>query len=333
MSAVSRTIYKTKKRIRWGLRAAGSATISAASTSASAVGVAAVETVQTTGVVAVKAASLTRIAVTDRSMIGGLIGLVLGWFAHAGIDLDKLPSLPSMPTINLPHFGKTETKGPEVAVNVPPPVVEAPKVEPKPEPKVEIPQAPTPAPQDPNPNVAKAPDSPVQPPVVLNPPEPLPIADNPPKGSVMYGFQGQSGVFDADAFRQFAMARGYLPVLVTPWNSVVAAKNAKAMIKALPKGTAYALYGFSLGAQTARDVAEQTMDNPPVLVVTVGASSVISMVGSFSELTKQEHFFHTGTRHDVPGTYINAKHSGAGNIQQVIANRVKAKPPTPPLTN
>lgn len=192
---------------------------------------------------------------------------------------------------------------------------------------------PQPVPVNP-PGLCPCPTDPVQPSVPGVPVEVKPV--NPPvppapsvvvPGTVMYGVKGLGGIGDAQAFKDFATARGYVPVWIDTWEPSEAESKIKAAIK---KSTApYALYGFSLGAKTVRDFALGNADNPPTLVVTVGASSIVEMDKKFDPKTKVEHYFHTKTKHDVDGVFIQAPHTGTGNIQRIIADEaMKAKPKT-----
>ncbi len=173
------------------------------------------------------------------------------------------------------------------------------------------------APAEKSPTPAPAPEvKPVNPPA---PPAPSVVVP----GTVMYGVKGLGGIGDPAAFRDFATARGFTPVWIDTWDPSEAQAKIEAGIKksTLP----YALYGFSLGAKVVRDFAQAHSDNPPMLVVTVGASSVVAMEGKFDPKTKVEHYFHENTKHDAPGVYLKAPHTGNGNIQRIIADEAIAK--------
>lgn len=145
-----------------------------------------------------------------------------------------------------------------------------------------------------------------------------------PEGAVMFGLKGLGGIFDEAAFKEFATSRGYKPVVLKEWTSD-SAKDALVSLVGKMK-VPYAIYGFSIGAQTARDALAGLKDNPPVLVVTVGTSSVVSLKDKFPNTVKVENYFHEGTQHDSSGIYINAPHTGKDNIQQIVAKMAKQPP-------
>lgn len=155
---------------------------------------------------------------------------------------------------------------------------------------------------------------------------PAPAATKPVESQgLMIGFQGLGGIFDGAAFRSYAVAKGYVPVIATSWKKDEAVNEALTILKK-NKGP-YALYGFSLGAETAAELVEEigkTGMAKPKFVITIGASSVVPMKNLFEGVDKVEHVFHQGTKHDVDGKYIDAPHSGANNIQQQVTAAAKA---------
>ena len=175
---------------------------------------------------------------------------------------------------------------------------------------------------------------PVQPPVV-QPPVVTPPVVQPPEvaeiepGTVLYGFKGLGGIFDVAAFKQFAIERGMIPIIINSWDSKAAVNEMVAYQKDFK--TPYALYGFSIGGQTvikAVQTADALVKNgkpgaPPVAVFTIGSSSVISFKGVFDNIKIVEFYFHANTAHDVAGKYVKAPHTGKGNIQQVVADMFK----------
>jgi len=176
--------------------------------------------------------------------------------------------------------------------------------------QVEVPCEETAAP--PPSSSAPLPTNPTSPPSHVQAPAPT-------QGTVMYGLKGLGGTFDQKAFEDFAKARGYVPKVIKDWTNDEAIAQLK---KAIGNSTApYALYGFSYGAQTAKNWATKHFDQPPSLIVTVGASSILSLdPKNFSASTFVENYFHTGTKHDTPGYYIKAPNVGDKNIQRILAD-------------
>lgn len=197
-----------------------------------------------------------------------------------------------------------------VPVPVPPPAPEPPKPPPAPVP----PPAPTPVPVPP----APVPPTPI----------PEPAAEFEP-GTIVFGFKGLGGIFDEAAFKQFAMARGLTPIVVKPWESKAAINEFVTLQKDFKNP--YALYGFSIGGQTALNavkIIEALAKNnkpsaQPVAVFTIGSGPVIEYKGAFDKVRIVEHYFHANTKHDVDGKYIKAPHTGPGNIQQKVADLFK----------
>ena len=202
------------------------------------------------------------------------------------------------------------------------PPVEPPKPVPAPEPPKPPAPAPVPAPEPPKP-VPAPPPAPVPP-----TPVPEPAAQFEP-GTVLYGFKGLGGIFDEAAFKQFAEERGLVPVVIKNWDTKAAINEFVTLQKDFK--TPFALYGFSIGGQTAvktMNILDALAKNnkpsaQPVAVFTIGTSTIVNFKGAFDNVKVVEHYFHFGTKHDVTGTFIKAPHVGKDNIQQAVADMFK----------
>lgn len=176
---------------------------------------------------------------------------------------------------------------------------------------------------------SKAPTTPV---ITTDPSKPSvavepPVVTNEPKGPViMYGFKGLGGLFDEAAFTQFAKEVGYIPVVVKAWNVDSAINEVLGKLTDDP----YALYGFSLGAETAEKfvinmtsvIDKDPSKKLPDTIYTVGASSAVSLKG-LSNVKAVKNYYHANTTHDTDGEFVKAPHSGSGNIQQAVADLMK----------
>ena len=174
----------------------------------------------------------------------------------------------------------------------------------------------------------------VTPPVIVTPPVVTPpvVVTPPPAvntGTRLIGFKGLGGIFDKKAFEQFAQELGYIPVVIDPWDKTQAINEA--IDKLGNFKDPYAIYGFSMGGETAKDFIETVKklaangksSAMPVAAFTIGTSQVVSFKNAFDGIPTVQFFFHEGTKHDVDGTFIKAPHTGTGNIQQVVADKFK----------
>jgi len=133
---------------------------------------------------------------------------------------------------------------------------------------------------------------------------------------VMLGFKGVDGAFDQKAFEAHARALGYEPKVITAWNTKEAVAEANKAIKG--NAGPYAVYGFSLGAQSARDFAASA-GTKPEQVVTVGAYKDARL--DFGDTKVQHYFDKSGVGNPAKGEMLDAPHTGGGNVQQVAAER------------
>jgi len=184
---------------------------------------------------------------------------------------------------------------------------------------------PTPKPIDPvSTPVVVAPTPPVAP--APEPTKPAVIAD---KG-VLIGFRGLNNIFDQAAFEDFAKTQGYSKTLVIDeWEQKSAVNSAVDSLKDFK--TPYGLYGFSLGGDSAKLMvktvkamqAKGKSATLPNAVYIIGSSQVIPFKDAFVGVPEVMFWFHANTKHDVDGVFIKAPHTGAGNIQQLVADSIK----------
>lgn len=180
------------------------------------------------------------------------------------------------------------------------------------------------------------PIDPVSTPVAVSPPAPVSPAPEPTKPAIvadkgiLVGYKGLGGIFDKEAFEEFAKSMGYTKTLVIDsWDQKEAVNLTVDALKDFK--TPYGLYGFSLGGDSAKLMvktvkAMQAKNKTAVLpnaVYVIGSSQVISFKDAFADIPEVMFWFHANTKHDVDGTYIKAPHTGAGNIQQLVADSIK----------
>lgn len=140
-------------------------------------------------------------------------------------------------------------------------------------------------------------------------------APAPGSKGIMLGFKGVDGAFDQEAFEKTARAMGYEPKVISAWKQADAVKEAQA---AIPKDGKYAVYGFSLGAQSARDLVAAGAQ--PAEVITVGAHKDARL--DFKGLQARHYFDQSGRGNAAQGEFIDAPHTGKGNVQSRVADRI-----------
>ena len=115
--------------------------------------------------------------------------------------------------------------------------------------------------------------------------------------SYVIGFKGINGVFDDNAFRQYAMKYKACS-LAYSWNQ---AHNAVKFINSTNKR--YQLYGFSKGAESVGQVL-RSVKHKPYHVVTIGAYHTANVNYSAYGVSTQNYFDGSGSRNRSPGTHI-----------------------------
>lgn len=147
------------------------------------------------------------------------------------------------------------------------------------------------------------------------------VAGSPP---IMVGFKGKDGAFDQAAFEAHARSLGYEPRVVSSWQPEAAMKEAAQLVG----NGRYAVYGFSLGAQTARDF-EASMKKDPDRIITVGAYKDARL--EFRSKNVEHYFDRSGVGNPAKGELVDAPHTGPGNVQQRVAERAAGKLPGKPM--
>ena len=125
-----------------------------------------------------------------------------------------------------------------------------------------------------------------------------------PQG-IIIGFRGSQEQFDQKAFEDFANKRNLLPITVSPYYMARAVE----IIERHPGS--YELYGYSLGAQTARQVVvhqHQFRKKLPNRVTTVGAHKKTNVDFAPYGIPFANYFDGSGRGNAAPGQHIDLPH-------------------------
>lgn len=126
-----------------------------------------------------------------------------------------------------------------------------------------------------------------------------------PQG-IIIGFRGSQEQFDQLAFEDFAKKRNLLPLTVSPYYM------GRAIDIINRHSGPYELYGYSLGAQTAKQVVvyqHQAQKKMPRRVTTVGAHKKTNVDFEPYGILFINYFDASGKGNSAPGQYINVPHN------------------------
>ena len=125
-----------------------------------------------------------------------------------------------------------------------------------------------------------------------------------PQG-IIIGFRGSQEQFDQSAFEDFAKKRNLLPITVSPYYM------ARAVEVIERHHGSYELYGYSLGAQTVKQVVvhqHQAQKKMPARVTTVGAHKKTNVDFTAYGIPFVNYFDASGRGYITPGQHINVPH-------------------------
>jgi len=134
-----------------------------------------------------------------------------------------------------------------------------------------------------------------------------------PQG-IIIGFRGSQEQFDQSAFEDFANKRNLRPITVSPYYM------ARAIDIIERHGSYYELYGYSLGAQTVRQVIvyqHQAYKRMPGRVTTVGAHKKTNVDFSAYGIVFDNYFDASGQGNSASGQHLAVPHD---TIQRYVAD-------------
>jgi hypothetical protein len=123
--------------------------------------------------------------------------------------------------------------------------------------------------------------------------------------AIIIGFRGSQEQFDQRAFEDFAKKRNLLPITTSPYYM------ARAIDIIERHHGRYELYGYSLGAQTAKQVVvhqHQARKKMPDRVTTVGAHKKTNVDFAPYGIPFINYFDGSGKGNVAPGQHINVPH-------------------------
>jgi len=122
---------------------------------------------------------------------------------------------------------------------------------------------------------------------------------------IIIGIRGSQERFDQQAFEDFAKKRNLTPVITSPYYM----DRALTVIK--HHNGYYELYGYSLGAQTVKQIVaylHQTRGRMPDRIITVGAHRKTTVDFSGYNINFENYFDGSGKGNPAPGKHLIVTH-------------------------